>query len=316
MHAGFTKVTKILKIKHADVLEDWTSGRPRWIQMRRQALVRARVLRLKLNNFLSHRRVVEAGGPVVSLTTFGARLDKVHITIESIGAGIQRPSRLILWLEDDQFERPPATIIRLKARGLEVRRSENYGPHKKYFPYVRGESSFDRPLATADDDVLYPRWWLGGLMDANRSTPSQIHCYRAHRIGLTASTLNPYGTWERGGYGIASIANFATGVSGVIYPPGFLAILKASGDRFLDVCPKADDVWLHKNAVEHDYAVSQVGTEGIHFNVVPGTQAQALMHDNVTAGANDAQIAATYSGNDLQKLAEAIALLGNGVVHK
>jgi len=305
-----------MKIRHADVLEDWTTGRPRWVQVRRQIQVRAWILRLKIVNRLSHRRVNEVSGPVVSLTTFGSRIERVHITIEAIAAGTQRPSRLILWLEAAQYERPPAAVRRLISRGLEVRKSEDYGPHKKYFPFVCSEVEFDRALVTADDDVLYPRWWLKGLTDASEVAPHQIHCYRAHRIGLAEHGLKPYGSWHRGGYGVASIANFATGVSGVSYPSDFLAVLRASGDRFLEVCPRADDVWLHKNAVENGYRVNQITADGIHFNVVPGTQAQALMHDNVTAGANDAQIAATYTRDDIRKLTEAIALAGAGAAQR
>jgi hypothetical protein len=299
--------SSLVKYKPADVLEDWAGRRPRWIQIRRQMHVRARIARLRVINLLSRRRVDSADGPVVSLTTYGLRIARVHITIEAIANGSQLPSQLILWLDEDQFASPPAAVKRLMSRGLDVRRTKNYGPHKKYFPFITEREVFDRPLVTADDDVLYPSWWLEGLMAASEAAPGQIHCYRAHRVGMAGQALKPYGSWERGGYGVASIANFATGVSGVSYPSDFLYVLRESGDRFLEVCPRADDVWLHKNAVEHDFKVNQIHDYGIHFNVVPGTQGEALMHDNVTAGANDAQITATYSSDDLLKLTREIA---------
>ena len=42
----------------------------------------------------------------------------------------------------------------------------------------------------------------------------------------------------------ASESVFATGVSGVAYPPELLGALRDRGDVFAQVCPRADDYWL------------------------------------------------------------------------
>ncbi|MDR3413234.1 MAG: hypothetical protein P4L87_20160, partial [Formivibrio sp.] len=56
---------------------------------------------LFLINRLGSRAVTEQGGPVVSLTTYKKRSKKVYLAIESIADGDVRPSRLILWIDDE-----------------------------------------------------------------------------------------------------------------------------------------------------------------------------------------------------------------------
>jgi hypothetical protein len=58
--------------------------------------------KLRVRNRLSKKMVVSPGGEaVISLTTYGDRVDSVYLTIESIGAGTVRPRRLILWLDKE-----------------------------------------------------------------------------------------------------------------------------------------------------------------------------------------------------------------------
>src|SRR5690606_5888706 len=118
-----------------------------------------RVLKLRWDaRFARTAMVVPGKGlPTVSLTTHGERISRVHIAIESIAQGNQLPGRIILWLDEpDVLDALPQALRRQAARGLEVRLSSNYGPHTKYFPYVRSEAVHHVPLATADDDVVYP----------------------------------------------------------------------------------------------------------------------------------------------------------------
>src|ERR1700691_1503154 len=112
------------------------------------------------------RPVTAPGGPVVSMTSYGRRIRTAYLAIESIAWGDVRPSRLILWLDDHTaFNNPPATIRCLMKRGLEVKLCEDYGPHKKYYPYLQSLETFESPLVTADDDILYPTYWLKHLFN-------------------------------------------------------------------------------------------------------------------------------------------------------
>ena len=267
-------------------------------------LGRFTIRRLRRRNLQSREPVVGAGGPVVSLTTFGARLAEVYLTIESIGLGTLLPERLILWLQDEEtFKKRPDSIKRLEARGLEVCLTQTYGSHSKYFPYLQSVDTFKTPLVTADDDVLYSRWWLAGLASASLEDPGLVNCYKARVIHLGAGAVKSYFDWTDCDNTEPSIRHFATGVAGAIYPAAFLPRLKQAGDAFLALCPQADDVWLHANALRAGLRIRQISRKQVDFPVIPGTQTSGLFQTNIWLGRNDEQIKKTYTPQDIALLA-------------
>jgi len=238
-------------------------------------------LHLKATNLFSKRSILGAGDVDVSLTTFGDRTFDVWKTVETIGSGTLKPRMIFLWHEDEMVvQNPPRTLRRLVKRGLTLRHCENFGPHKKYFPYVT-EEIIERPLVTADDDVLYPATWLDGLMAA-RGPVNEVLAYRARVM-----TDGPYEAWPMCSNNWPSANFFATGVSGVLYPPAVLLSLRERGAEFMYSCPKADDFWLH-------YAAVASGIETRQVSKMPATwwpllpRRVGLEHSNVLRGGNDA----------------------------
>jgi hypothetical protein len=162
---------KLTVLYRDDLPSSWPLRIARWI-LRGMASVWLLILAR-----LGRRSLVDAENDavVVSLTSYGARVDLCHLTIESIGRGSCRPGRLILWLEDyENVSGLPATLQRAVRRGLEVRSCKNFGPHTKYHPAVQEAVGSNQQLVTADDDVLYPRYWLAGLQTANRRWPDEV----------------------------------------------------------------------------------------------------------------------------------------------
>jgi hypothetical protein len=259
---------------------------------------------LTLINTLARSSICQSTGPVVSLTTHGDRLFTVHLTIESIARGELRPSRIILWLDDAVgFSNLPAALRRLQKRGLEVKLCKNYGPHTKYYPYVQSEETINQPLVTADDDILYPPYWLKKLDEAFRTFPDCVNCYRARAITVKKGEVEPYGEWEECTRTDPSFRYLATGVSGVIYAPRFLMDLRASGSAFEDCCPRADDLWLHVQALRSGYKIRQIVNHARHFPIIPGTQKVSLYTVNVVHhDGNDLQVKSTYTEADLALL--------------
>ena len=273
----------------------------------RVALTPLTTRRLEACNRRSSIPAVDLSSPAyVSLTTHGARLRTVHLTIESIVSGTAKPGRLVLWLDDETAWRDrPADLRRLEERGVEVKLTTNYGPHTKYYPAL-DDLTPDQVLVTADDDMLYPRSWLKELLTAHRQEPHLVHCHRAHLVTFTSSDdLKPYEHWDECWTRRSSIANFATGVSGVIYPMAMVDLLRAGGTRFLSTAPKADDVYLHAVAASHGIGVRQVRRAPEHYAMLPESQAQGLYHENVKASGNDSQIMASYSPDLLDRLRKA-----------
>jgi hypothetical protein len=254
------------------------------------------------NRFASSPVATGVAGPVVSLTTYGRRAQSVHLAIESIARGVTLPSRLILWLDDAAvFANLPRQLLRLQRRGLEILQCKNHGPHKKYYPYVESEQVFNHPLATADDDVIYPRRWLAELLNAHDQFPHCVNCYRARVMTLRDGEIAPYRKWPLCQSTEPSFATVATGVSGVIYPGALLEELKRAGTGFETRCPRADDLWLHARAIRSGFQIRQIQPEPIHFPLIPGTQVTSLYAENCAHDdGNDRQLAVTYDPSDLE----------------
>ncbi|MGA0609122.1 hypothetical protein [Caldimonas sp. KR1-144] len=252
--------------------------------------------RLAERNEQSRESILSADGPVVSLTTYEPRWPQVHWTIESIGAGQLKPSRLILWVAPSVLELgTPAPLQRLVARGLEIRTCEDLGPHKKYYPAVM-EASAARGLVTADDDVIYWNDWLAQLAAAATRRPGFIHAHRAHVMSFEGDgRFRPYAQWPACRSTAPSALHFTTGVGGVWYPPAMQDALRTAGDAFRASCPRADDIWLNAVAWRSGTKVCQTSVFSRLLFEVPGTRAHGLAKHNVDSGGNDRQLEATYT---------------------
>ena len=232
----------------------------------------------------------------MNVTTHGARIETAYIALESIGRGTERPALLTLWLDNETLYRSlPRSIRRLQRRGLEVKLDPgSYKVHTKYYPYVKSVVVHTIPMVTADDDVIYPPFWLATLTTGHAQFPNDVICFRAHRIGVEGTGLAPYNTWVPCSDGHSGVANLGTSVSGQLFPAKFLNAVKARGEAFRDLAPNADDLWLHACTVEENIATRQIVRDSVTFPYVPASQAAGLYLNNVWNGGNDVAIARTY----------------------
>lgn len=265
--------------------------RPRWMH------------KLDERNRHSHESLLSPEGPVVSLTTYEPRWPRVHYTIESIGAGSLRPSRLLLWVAPSVLELgTPHALQRLVARGLEIRTCEDLGPHKKYYPWV-AEGRAERDLVTADDDVLYWRDWLESLVAAARRQPGHVYAHRAHVMAFEDDgRFRPYAEWPACRSARPSPLHFSTGVGGVLFPPAMQEALRRAGEGFRRACPRADDIWLNAVAWRHGVQVCQTQAFSRLLFEVPGTRDHGLARENVQSGGNDRQLEMTYTAEERARL--------------
>jgi hypothetical protein len=116
-------------------------------------------------------------------------------------------------------------------------------------------------------------------------------------------SLSAYDTWPSG-LGGPSNLNFATCVSGVLFPPAFLQLMRDAGQRFRETCPRANDIWLAYLAIGNQIPISQVTRESLHFGVIPGTQVTSLNASNVFEGQKDKQIKSTFQPSTLKRIVE------------
>lgn len=252
--------------------------------------------RYGLANVASSRSLIDSSSDFdLTLTSHTDRVRRVFMAIESACSGL-RPARVILYLAKEDWNGPlPTSLLRLKDRGLEIRECENLGPHKKQQGYLSQQESFERPLVTIDDDVFYAPDLLERLRNAWNANPHEIHCSRARRMLIQRGQLMPYRTWPLCDVPHPSHLTFPTGVGGVIYPPSFLARLKAAGDGFKKSCPFADDIWVHCQAVTNAVKIRQLTATSARFPDIPGSRRTGLFRSNLREGGNDRQLLSTFS---------------------
>lgn len=262
-------------------------------------------LRLRARNVASTKTILGDVPVTVSVTSYGKRLSRVYLALESVARGSTRPVAMVLWVEDEEvIKNPPPELRRLVRRGLRVGLCPKIGPHSKYWPYVR-ERVEPLALVTLDDDTVYPTDWLLGLWKGHEAHPHDIVVYRARSVLLTGSGFAPYSAWPLCTNDEALFSNFPTGTSGAIYPVDFLDHLARRGSAFLDCCPTNDDVWIHYVATVTGYKVRQISTTAHKFRTITGSDAEALYPLNYTK--NDAYLHDTHDADSLKLLRAEVA---------
>ncbi|MCM1356844.1 MAG: hypothetical protein NC212_10620 [Staphylococcus sp.] len=229
---------------------------------------------------------------VVSLTTYGSRINTVHLAIASMMSQSMRPNRIILWLAEDEFGgKPlPATLDLLSKRGLEIKYCEDVKSYNKLVHSLK--LCPDAAIITIDDDVMYNFDLIDRLVKAHLADPEAIYCARMTRIGFDKNGhILPYRKWRVATDHVDSPLNFATGVGGVLYPPGAFTPEILDSDKFMRLAPTADDLWFKAMAIVSGCPVRQIPIwrgNGEEYLPVRGIRfSDGLAGENVTNGGND-----------------------------
>ncbi len=242
------------------------------------------------NLFYRRRFPFAASGVTVSLTSYGARLRTAHLAVESILRGRVKPSRVILWIaEEERVARLPGGLRRLAARGVEIRYVQDDGPHKKYWPIISELDELPLAVVVADDDVIYPRYWLAELTEEHDRTGREVIAHRAALVDIDESgNIKPYVEWQHALKGECGPRVLPTGMGGVLYGRLALEAVAARGTGFRIVAPRADDLWLHACVVSAGFQPVQLKrTDRRNFADVRGSGAATLTSQNVGGGGND-----------------------------
>lgn len=257
----------------------------------------SRILSLRARNRFSKAPVTGAAPVTVSLTSYGPRMAVVGHTLESLASGSVLPARMILWVDDpERAVQENPMLGRLRSRGLEIAATPDYRSHKKYFPVLEQTGPSETPIVTADDDILYPRTWLEGLVRAHREYPGHFLGYRAHRLAFDDDELAPYSSWGETPVETQSPQAFLTTGAGAVYPRALQEALVERGTMFQTVSPRADDVWVNAVAVAAGVPKRRIGISHLGaFYTYPRTQGGGLHTHNVSEGGNDAQLRATHA---------------------
>nr|WP_279184935.1 hypothetical protein [Acetobacter syzygii] len=185
----------------------------------------------------------------VSLTAIHERLHCLERVITSLLQQSLAPDKIILNISEQPFLLDqgikkadlPLAVQEMHAKGqIEINFVENTGPYRKILPSLEKYSGLEFFIATVDDDVIYPSYWLKGLVEAIRRNKC-VAAYRCRLMNMQDGGILPYNTWplinekfatfvgEQINLSAPSFAFFPTGRDGVIYHSSFfpdLAMLR------------------------------------------------------------------------------------------
>ncbi|MCE9239297.1 hypothetical protein [Bacteroides thetaiotaomicron] len=238
------------------------------------------------------------GQLIVSLTSYGNKLQLVYLTIESLLHQTVKPNKIILWLDQTKYniyESIPMALHKQEERGLEIRLCEDVGSYTKLVPALLNYP--DAVIISADDDIIYPIDFVERLYRAYQKDLSKIYFYRGHYILFNEDgSPKPYLEWVARGAKGCDIYNFPTGVSGIIYPPHCYHEDMTNKVLFLKLCPHADDVWFKAMTMLKGTLCEQIPTPHFDSLFVPLDidETSSLQSINVVNGGNDKQIKAVF----------------------
>lgn len=233
---------------------------------------------------------------IVSLTSFPARIEKVHLAIRSVVLQTRKPDKIILWLAKKQFpngERDlPEKLLCYKKLGLEIEWcDEDIRPHKKYF-YAMQKYPYDIVI-TVDDDLLYDSRMIELLFLSYLKFPHAVSCMRAHLITSDSEGhIAKYSEWIKEYSDLVdkpSLRLFSTSGAGTLYPPRCMDRRVFDCDAIKKLCINADDLWLKVMQILNDTPVVLVRPNK-QLKYIEGTQSVSLREKNLYANENDVQL--------------------------
>jgi len=243
---------------------------------------------------------------IVSFTTYNKRIYDAHLIVESIAQQTIKPNRLILWLDENEFNLDTIPLLLLKQveRGLDIRFCPNYRSYKKIIPTL--ESFPESNVITIDDDVIYPYDFIEVLIRESKEYKNCVIANVVHQMKFDECGVQPYEKWVLNaksslpGYDV-----FPVGAGGVFYPRGVLGELVIDAQAFTNLAPTADDVWLKTMTLLQGHKSKKVNDNrdfSLRFLCVESSQDIGLFHMNLNESKNDLQIKSVFDKYDVMNL--------------
>lgn len=182
---------------------------------------------------------------IVSLTSFPARINHVHLSIETLMRQSFKADEIVLWLAKEQFSNAvlPKRLEELKDKGLTIRFCDDLRSHKKYY-YTFREYPNDN-IIIVDDDLFYPTDLLKKLVRLHKKHPKDIACESAQIIYPNLSAM-PTEWIVAENYADYSSSLYVQSFQGcgVLYPPRWYSDELFNLENIRGLAFTADDLWL------------------------------------------------------------------------
>lgn len=204
---------------------------------------------------------------VVSLTSYPARFATTWLAIESLLRQQEKPDRINLNLFEDEFPgRVLPWFIRQQInRGLEVNFCPiNYKVYLKVIPTVQKYPN--AAVVATDDDIIYPPCRLNKLMDGYRKHPSHVIAQEVRETAELDGHIYPVCEWNFTGWnGYVDTRELGPsnklipeGVTGILFPPNSFAPIVFDYEKFKELSPTEDDLWLYVGCLLNGKSVFKI----------------------------------------------------------
>jgi len=225
---------------------------------------------------------------IVSIATYSLRLKLVHKTVRSILSQAHKPEKVVLWVPQEHKGQLPSSLIRLQGPKFEIRFTSYSSSHRKLVECIR---HFPASLVvTCDDDLFYQHDFLFTLYQDHLSHPDQIIGYECRRAPLSdPDSFQPYKRWPYvKDLDLTGPDFLSVGYAGALFPPGVLDDKVTDESLFMELCPKADDLWFKAMAMLKGTQVRRASRQNKPHPML-GSQQISLKKHNIEADANRAQ---------------------------
>lgn len=237
---------------------------------------------------------------IVSLTSYGYRVENiVPFTILSILKQTRRPEKIILWLDDTNWNANniPVKLKDLQKYGLEVRFCQDIRSYTKLIPTLL--TFPNHTVVTVDDDMYYSSDFLEEIYSYHLKYPDHIitenFCYPTFNNGRVC----PYREWKEyhqisSDKDLSPLLIFPQGFGGVLYPPNSLGPETLDRNKFMKLAPLADDIWFYVMEIKNltkKKCVLNTKTKYYFLDLFRQIKTRDRLHDvNVGESQNDIQL--------------------------
>jgi glycosyltransferase involved in cell wall biosynthesis len=235
---------------------------------------------------------------IISLTSYPARINTVHLAVQTLLAQTVKTEKLILWLSQEDFlnkdDDLPKELLALKTKGLTIEWCDDLKSYKKLIPALVKYPQ--KIIITFDDDLLYNKEAVETLYNCHIKYPGAII---AHTVGRwffneedeldqfplsmyydrNSTKLNFYDSLKK-----PSFFNKITGCGGVLYPPGSLHSDVLDANKCMSFAPTNDDIPFWLQAVRNGTKIAVPEKHFPKIRDIPGTQETSLNYINNLAG--------------------------------
>ena len=230
----------------------------------------------------------------VSLTSFPDRIPRLWLTLQSLLRQTVQPARIVVRLATNQFPRGeqdlPRSLRRLLTLGVSIDWvADDFRSYKKFFPAWPVKDKL--ALVTVDDDIYYPTRLLEQLWQQHLAHPEAVIAAYTHRMTYDVQgRLNPYQQWDFRTETQDERLFFGSG-GGTLFPPESLDGDAVRRDLAMQLCPRADDIWLNAMTRLRGTPIRRAELSGTILPVL-NRRTDNLARTNLDLGDNDRQLKA------------------------